>query len=85
MMSDFKVKVSRIFSDMKPDNAIEAPKNKEVIRGVLESAPGEGEEVLAVLLNEKVHYFDPGYRCPLTPEQLDKAIRDEIAWVGRVD
>ena len=65
--------------NLEPDIAEKIEGNREKVFKIYAGNDfDEGEGKLEELLYQKCHYFDEGFRCGLTPEGLEKAIREEI-------
>jgi len=62
--------------DLPPDIAENQKSNRRFIREYVKDRTIS--RALSKLLNDKLHYFDLGYKCELTPEQLDEAIKKEV-------
>jgi hypothetical protein len=71
------------YSNLDPDIAENQKKNKSKVIS-MRSKPSQMDKVgkdtskLDKLLYDKQRYFEPGYFCPLTPEELQKNTIDEI-------
>jgi hypothetical protein len=61
-----------------PDIQQNQKENKLRIRSLMEDIPKEKMKLLK-LLDARLHYFDEGYFCKYTPEELDKEIKKEYA------
>lgn len=72
------VEIHKKIKDLEPDIAERQGKNREKVFSIYAGNTfGEDEGELKQLLFHKMHYFDEGYFVPMTPEELDKAIKDE--------
>ena len=67
-------KIKKVYLDLKPDIV----ENQKSNRAKLLDLPEVEDKILKCLLYDKEHYFDKGYFCKYTPEELDKLILERI-------
>jgi len=76
-------KVKELLDDLLPDIQENQKSNRDKIKEV-EIPDIKDKEILEMLLDTKAHYFDEGYYCELTPEELMVEINDCIEYLENV-
>lgn len=66
------------YFELKPDTAENQVNNRIELRKILDESQVGLSSKLSELLNIKLHYFDVGFFCKFTPEELDAEIKKEI-------
>jgi len=84
-LSELKVEISNMDADI----AENIKRNKDKIfffLGECNKAVANDRDLEGIekLLYDAYHYFDKGYRCDLTPEELREAILEEVDRVIKV-